>query len=244
MVSKFKTPDDMKVGNVFTTLSGDIASVVEYKNNRQVFIKFEDGTIVEVISSNLRTGEFRNRNKPSVYGVGILGYGRTPYQKGNKHSTEYKLWFGMIDRCYSPRQKLENPTYKGCTVCDEWLNFQQFCKWYDDQPNARKEGFDLDKDFTVFGNKMYSPDTCTLLPYEINYCKMFDDSTGIRQTKSGKFEARFRGEQLGTFNNFEEAVFAHKIAKTKRLHKLAEKYKSVISDIVYNNILNYNLEEV
>lgn len=33
----------------------------------------------------------------------------------------YKRWRNMLERCYSAKHHAKYPTYKNCTVCDEWL---------------------------------------------------------------------------------------------------------------------------
>ena len=32
----------------------------------------------------------------------------------------YSRWKGMLVRCYSSNHKNKQPSYKGCTVCEEW----------------------------------------------------------------------------------------------------------------------------
>lgn len=73
----------------------------------------------------------------------------------------YSRWKSMITRCYSGK----NPTYSGCTVCQEWCTFSNFRKWMDSQS---WEGKQLDKDLLVVGNKIYSPETCIFLHNKIN----------------------------------------------------------------------------
>jgi len=51
------------------------------------------------------------------------------------------------------------------TVCDEWLNFQVFAKWYNEQSYKHD---DLDKDILSNGAKMYSPENCVLISRELN----------------------------------------------------------------------------
>ena len=41
----------------------------------------------------------------------------------------YITWTHMLQRCYSEKSQLKHPTYKGCTVCDEWLIFSNFKTW-------------------------------------------------------------------------------------------------------------------
>ena len=77
----------------------------------------------------------------------------------------YRRWRSMITRCYSAKYQKRQPTYKGCTVCDEWLTFSNFKSWMETQD---WEGKCLDKDLLVYQNKVYSPETCCFVNKEIN----------------------------------------------------------------------------
>lgn len=108
-----------------------------------------------------------------VYGVGIndADYVTNPkIMVGDKwislpQCPYYKRWVGALQRCYSKKRQEKQPTYKGCTVCDEWLTFSNFKKWMETQ---KWEGRALDKDFLVEGNKVYSPSTCVFIPQALN----------------------------------------------------------------------------
>lgn len=72
----------------------------------------------------------------------------------------YCIWLGMIDRCYDPT----NPYYKdyggrGITVCEEWKDVREFCKWMDS--NGYKKGLSVER-MDVNGN--YVPYNCKLIP--------------------------------------------------------------------------------
>lgn len=77
----------------------------------------------------------------------------------------YVVWCDMLRRCYSEKYHKKKPTYKGCSVCDEWLLFSNFKRWFDEN---YIDGYCLDKDIIVKGNKVYSPDTCCFVPKCIN----------------------------------------------------------------------------
>lgn len=77
----------------------------------------------------------------------------------------YLKWKDMIIRCYSKREQSRHPTYKGCTVCEEWLLFSNFRKWMVTQDWKNKQ---LDKDLLFQGNKIYSPSTCVFLHRKVN----------------------------------------------------------------------------
>ncbi len=82
----------------------------------------------------------------------------------------YQHWMALIRRCYSKKQKLTQP-YLDSTVCEGWLRFSNFRKWY----HKERRKFDMpscslvvDKDLKVLGNNTYSPKTCLLLPCTVN----------------------------------------------------------------------------
>lgn len=77
----------------------------------------------------------------------------------------YLTWCNMLQRSYSAKEKLKNPSYMHAIVCDEWLYFSNFKAWMEAQD---WEGKQLDKDLLVRGNKMYSPETCCFISSVIN----------------------------------------------------------------------------
>ncbi|AUR86118.1 winged helix-turn-helix DNA-binding domain protein [Vibrio phage 1.082.O._10N.261.49.E4] len=156
-----KGSKDMIKGKVYDTIGSGRAVVVRYINSKEVIILFEEtGCERTCQSSHLRAGTVKDPLKPSVYGVGFIGCGQYKPTGNNKKTPEYRAWTGMLERCYSDKSIEVNPTYAGCTVCDEWHNFQYFAEWF----CARyKDGYELDKDIKISGNKTYSPETCLLV---------------------------------------------------------------------------------
>lgn len=77
----------------------------------------------------------------------------------------YRRWRDMIKRCYSHKLQNSCPTYKGCSVCDDWLIFSNFKEWMIRQ---NWEGMHLDKGVLSPGNKVYSPDTCRFITQGLN----------------------------------------------------------------------------
>ena len=105
--------------------------------------------------------------KDMVYGVGIndAEYSVHEYKKINGRRKTvwrcpyYNRWIDILKRCYSKGFHSKNPTYKGCTVSEEWLIFSNFRDWMIKQ---NWEGKQLDKDLLFEGNKIYNPETCVL----------------------------------------------------------------------------------
>jgi hypothetical protein len=103
-----------------------------------------------------------------VHGVGIndADYIVMPTVNGSQvRCPFYAKWASMIKRCYSLPYIKANPTYIGCTVCEEWLTFSNFKAWMEMQDWKDKE---LDKDILVKGNKIYSPETCVFIDHMTN----------------------------------------------------------------------------
>lgn len=114
---------------------------------------------------SLTRGNVKDRLIRSVFGVGFIGDGEYKPRVKKVKSKVYVLWTGMLQRCYYEKSRDKNTTYKGCTVCDEWHNFQNFAKWFDEN---YIDGFDLDKDIKVDGNKVYSPEACIFVSRQDN----------------------------------------------------------------------------
>lgn len=77
----------------------------------------------------------------------------------------YKAWKNMLDRCYSKKLQERYPTYKGCSVSEDWLTFSNFKAWMEKQ---NWEGKHLDKDLLFEGNKIYSSESCVLVSPLVN----------------------------------------------------------------------------
>ena len=150
---------NVKIGLLFETKSFGTAKVISVKGWDNVKVKFLL-TGFELITRKERvvSGSIRDPLYPSVYGVGFIGVGEYNSSSGKSgiHNTIYKTWSSMLKRCYSGKYK----TYYDCSVCDEWKNFQNFARWYEDNYPSDGMKYDLDKDIKIDGNKIYSPDTC------------------------------------------------------------------------------------
>jgi hypothetical protein len=134
--------------------------VVSYNGALDVDIEFiTTGYKAKAKSSTIKSGKIKDPFYPSICLVGCFGVGNYKTSSKGKLTTAYVCWYGMIYRCYSPKDLNKKPAYRNVTVCDEWLNFQSFAKWHKD--NYIK-GLEIDKDIMQVGvsNKVYSPKTC------------------------------------------------------------------------------------
>ena len=208
---------------------------LEYKGTNNVLIKFVNtGTELEVSLSNIKKGSVKDPYYPSVYGVGYFGigeYSSRPISNGPQCIC-YKRWKEMIGRCYC-KECTEYNSYgaRGVTVCDSWLNYQNFV---------------INKN-----SKQYNPENCCFLPREINTAltsrrrERGDLPIGVR-IKDGAIIAQINymgsKKHLGTFKTIEEAFQAYKKEKEKCLKEYADKYKNKLPKKVYDALYSYKVD--
>jgi hypothetical protein len=150
----------IEVGNVFKTNASGKLEILYITNSKKVEVKFTDtGYMTTTSAGNIRLGKVLDKLHPRVYGVGYIGESKLK-RYTSVNSNIDNVWRGMLRRCYCEKQQSRNPSYIGCSVCVEWHNFQTFAKWFEEN---YIEGFQLDKDTKVVGNRVYSPNTCVFI---------------------------------------------------------------------------------
>lgn len=143
--------------------------VVEYINYKNVKIEFvATGYITNTQASNIDIGAVKDKLHPCVYGVGFTGDGHHELSINGESTKTYIAWRNMLRRCYDKEFHSKYPAYKGCSVCEEWHDFQGFAQWF---KSNYIEGHHLDKDIKVIGNKIYSPSTCLFVSPSENAIK-------------------------------------------------------------------------
>lgn len=157
-------------------------------------------------------------------GVNDASYITNVIINGNKvMCPAYKAWKGMITRCYSKKLHSEFPTYTECHVDEEWLLFSNFREWF---VSSFVDGYELDKDLKIKGNKLYSKDRCLFLPGHLNSLILDGSSTrgewpkGVYYHKAkGRYISRLRvdGRQrhIGVYDSPELASTAYARERNK-----------------------------
>lgn len=195
-----------------------------------------------------------------VCNVGISG-DKYPITNNGVKTKEYDAWYGMLRRCYSEKYHAKCPTYKDVTVCDEWLYYPNFYEWLHEQENFEKwlngNMWALDKDILVKGNKIYSPDTCCLVPDNINKLLIKSDKTrGIYligacyKEDLQKFEVfccnpkTKKQEYVGVYQTELEAFKAYKNIREFYIKQIAteEFEKGNITKKCYDSLKKYQIE--
>ena len=241
------------VGRVFKSKSSGDFKILKYNDTANVEIQFlKTGYETTVRLTAIRSGNVKDRYLPSVCGVGMLGAKYLSAVNG-RNTKEYNLWQSMLKRCYSDTCKKKQPTYEGCEVSDNFKSYEYFYEWCNEQIGFNNEGWHLDKDLLVKGNKVYSESTCVFIPAEVNALltkctnSRGEHLIGVYWYKRDKaFVARVNKskggrEWLGSFNTEIEAFNAYKTTKESFIKEQAEKYKSQIDERAYNALMNYEV---
>lgn len=182
----------------------------------------------------------------------VYGFGFNDRTKTSR-SKEYKLWNGMLERCYSERLHLVRPTYLGCEASENFKKYSYFHDWCQNQIGFGAHGFELDKDTLLKGNKTYSEDLCVFIPKEINSMMTKTDAArgenpiGVCFKKRvGMYHAQHtknnRSEHIGYFNNPNDAFLAYKSARESYIKEVANKYKDQIDPRAYVALMNYTID--
>ena len=242
------------VGNVFKSLNSGDFKVLKYNDSYNVEIQFVNTGYRKVVEmKEVRKGEVKDPYSPSVYGVGVVGT-KYPTTISGRNTKEYGLWQNMLTRCYNDTYKNKQPTYIGCEVSNNFKSYEYFYEWCQNQIGFNNEGWHLDKDLLIKGNKVYSESTCVFLPNEINSLLTRREALrgkhliGVywRNTKKA-FVAQVnknkgKSEHLGYFKTELEAYNAYKVAKEAFVKEQANKWKGKIDLRAYEALMNYTVE--
>ena len=181
------------------------------------------------------------------FGVNDADYITTPIVSGKQlMCPAYRQWREMIRRAHSPIFQMKKPTYIGVSVCDEWKSFMKFRRWWIEH---QIDGWQIDKDLTTRGNKIYSPEFCVFVPNWLNNfinVSKSDNKSGFAgcsfEEMTGMFKAQCqnpitgKNENLGRYRTATEAGSAW----CERKREIALGCKDFMDSIdirIYNTVL-------
>lgn len=240
----------MFIGDVYKSNRFGSFEVIDYISNAEVLVKFFDtGYITKATAHNIRKGLVKDKLMPFVVGKGFCN--TSTIDNNGKTLKEYRLWLSMLKRCYDDKYLNKYPTYKGCGVSDDFKNFSVFRSWCESQLII--DGYVLDKDLIVKGNKVYSEDTCCFVPEVINLLIINNKASrgeypvGVTKARENRFRARLNKgkgvvEHLGYYKTPEDAFLAYKQAKEDYIKEVAIKWKDQIDPRVYEALMNWVVE--
>jgi hypothetical protein len=186
-----------------------------------------------------------------VYGIGYCSEKINRYS--NTDDKSFLTWRNMLKRCYSSEKKYENYREQGIVVCEEWLDFSVFRKWYDrNYYEIPAEDMSLDKDIIHHGNRVYCPENCIFVPKLINQLfvsnklKRGNLPIGVYYNKkkkcfisccsiNGKNHQKEHRDVLAAFE-------CYKKEKENHIKDIAEAYKDKIPDRLFNAMMMYEVK--
>ena len=251
---------DKKLGETKYNNKSCLMKIIGYNNSSDIIVEFQDEykTRIHTTYNSFIDGKVRNPYHPSIYNVGITGNKYTAFKNG-KHTKEYIVWKDMLKRCYDDKEKGKHNTYKNVACCNEWLLYENFYEWLHSQENFDKwlngDKWALDKDILIKGNKIYSPETCCLVPQNVNKLFLKRDATrgdlpiGVKKCNK-KFGAQCtnpfpdKHRHIGYYDTPEQAFQAYKEYKEAIIKQVAqiEYNKGNITQQCKNAMLNYIVE--
>ena len=196
-----------------------------------------------------------NTKKKLVFGVGVNDWKGSTIVNG-KIIKEYTLWYNMLRRCFCKNFKNRVKTYSNVSCCESWLNLNNFIADISTIKNYDKcinDDWQLDKDILIKGNKIYSKDNCCFVPREINSLliscttKRGDYPIGVNfDPSSGMYKSQIRlngkKKSLGYFKSCNDAFIAYKTYKEDYIRQIANKYKNLLAENVYNSLISWEVK--
>jgi hypothetical protein len=163
------------------------------------------------------------------------------------------IWNSMCSRCIpGGSYQRKKPTYVGVT--HTFKDCHDFIEWARQQVGYGLTDYQLDKDFLIKGNKVYSKETCVFIPSRLN--ALLTKSNAQRgkwplgvtfEQDRQKFTAYLSydgsgpSKRLGSFDTPDEAFVVYKASKEALIKSLAEQYRHNVDARVYEAMLKYEV---
>lgn len=207
---------------------GCLMKVIEYNKADDIIVEFQDKrrTKIKGRYKDFFKGSLKNPYYPTIYNVGMIGT-KYPAKVNGKICKEYYTWKNMLYRCYSEEYKEKYQTHYNASCCEEWLCFENFYEWAHEQSNVKNflkgNNWVLNRNIIVKDNEIYSPNTCCLIPQNVNRLFM---------------------EQDLNIEDLSEAVLQkYKEYREKQIKRIAEEEfaNGNISEQCYEAMINYEI---
>ena len=248
-----------RTGEVSYNTFGSKIVITRYRTNKDIDIYFPEynWTAKNVEYKQFKNGGIKCPYERRTYDVGYLGEGEYKTKINGKQTKCYITWCKMLQRCYDPKYHEKYPTYVDCEVDKEWLDYQDFGKWFtDNYYEIKGERMCLDKDILNKGNKTYSPENCIFVPNNINVLFIKCDNSrgeypiGVNYDKQhDKFRAQCniydyeinKKKNLGYYESPQKAFEVYKQFKENNIKEVADYYKDLIPEKLYRAMYEYEV---
>ena len=167
-----------------------------------------------------------------------MGTGEFKSRVDGVKTRAYVTWSSMKRRCYVSNA-VKDKSYKTCEVSDEWKNFQNFAKWFND--NVTDFCNSIDKDCLVYGNLVYSADTCVMMPMEINAkLNKLVGKSGVKRAPTGFISKVGFGKKdcyLGFYSSYSMASMVYHYKKSELIINMAYENKTKLGSKAFCALL-------
>jgi len=191
-----------------------------------------------------------------VNGIGFNDR-KQPSRVNGKAEKEYCLWLDMLRRC-TEKVWASYPTYKECTVSENFKYYTYFYNWCQNQigfgrTDKNGRSWQLDKDLLVPYNKFYSEDTCVFLPPRVNTLLTKSNSSrgelpigvhwveGRKKYRSICQDGKGKLKHLGLFVTVEDTFAAYKVFKEQIVKDVANEYREQLDIRAYQALMQYEV---
>lgn len=134
-------------------------TAIEYKGEGKWLFRCECGGEIILPSSRVKIGGTKS--------CGCLKkeLDKKLIRHGMYKHPSYQVWADMKQRCKNPHiRNYKNYGGRGVKVCDEWENFENFCKWADENGYVPGCGLSIDR---IDVNGDYCPGNCRWAKKEV-----------------------------------------------------------------------------
>lgn len=250
-----KKDKNIRLGEIKLNNDKELMKIIEYNYCDDIIVEFQDEfkACVNSTYNCFLTGVIKNPNHKGQYGQ-IIGNIYPAFNHGVLK--EYKTWNRIINRVYNPIYWKDRPNYSKVDLVKEWLYYPNFYEWIHGQENFDKfitgKRWAIDKDIlSDYNNKIYSPDTCVLVPNYINILftekKINDLPLGVwvSQSNGGKYAVEIKDKDYNKKTYFcntpEEAGNIYKEYRSRHIKEIATLAlnKGDITERCYYGMLNY-----
>lgn len=159
------------------------------------------------------------------------------YYRSPRFDETFRKWESM----HSRRRRYESGRGYECYVCDEWYNYIAFAKWYDSQSRVDTPcSYELDKDLFGEDSHIYSPETCCLIPKEMNLFVRIVSARRIKE-RNGSFFYYYKGKKVFAESK-EKAVSLLRNQNMKEAMTLLEIYGESIPERTKSRLVQFALD--
>lgn len=231
-----------RVGEIRKNTFGTEMRIIAYRSSSDIDVEMLDSHHYikkNTTYSNFKRGNILNPFDPNTYGIGYTGDGCYISMDNGKSDMVYTVWANMLERCYSQENSNKHKSYYNISeVCNEWLNFQNFAQWFNENKYECSGRLHLDKDILYPGNKIYSPYHCILVPQTIN--EQFKNNTRKKNDadlpytiyrKGSGYTVTYMGNKLGDYKTLQEAIKSYEKARYERVLSLIDNYPNMPNDV-------------